>query len=173
MSQKSSRAATLIQLIVKLGSRLDKIARLTKRVADPAEPIIQAEQLGRLIRLLPMILLIRAARIIIKVTTVPRHLQLTKAIRLHQILEQQPSKRPITSRPQAQTQMTPLPIAALLPQDRRRQQAMRISQTAPPQPLQTSQQISPPLTPASGGKMSRNPRLSMSQNLCLMLSQPP
>ena len=173
MSQKSSRAATLIQLVVKLGSRLAKIARLTKRVADPAEPIIRAVKLGRLIRLLPMILLIRAARIIIKVTTVPRHLQLTKAIRLHQIQEQQPSQRPITSRPQAQTQMPPLPIATLMPQDRRRQQAMRISQAAPPQPLQTNQQISPPLTPASGGKMIRNPRLSMSPNLCLMLSQPP
>ena len=173
MSQKSSRAATLIQLVVKLGSRLAKIARLTKRVADPAEPILRAEQLGRLIRLLPMILLIRAARIIIKVTTVPRHLQLTKAIRLHQIQEQQPSQRPITSRPQAQTQMPPLPIAALMPQDRSRQQAMRISQTAPPQPLQTNQQISPPLTHVSGGKMIRNPRLSMSPNLCLMLSQPP
>ena len=173
MSQKSSRAATLIQLVVKLGSRLAKIARLTKRVADPAGPIIRAEQLGRLIRLRQMILLIRAARIITKVTAVPRNLQLTKAIRLHQIQEQQPSLRPITSRPQAQTQMPPLPIAALMPQDRSRQQAMRISQTAPPQPLQTNQQISPPLTPASGGKMIRNPRLSMSPNLCLMLSQPP
>ena len=149
MSRKSNKAATMIQLVVKLGSRLAKIARLTRRVADPVEPIIQAEQPGRLIRLLPMILLIRAARIMIKV-----------AIRLHQIQQQQPSQRLMTSRPQAQTQMPPLPVAALLPQDRRRQQAIRIS---------------PTLTHASGGKKSksRNPRLSMSPNLCLMLSQPP
>ena len=164
MSQKSNKAATMIQLVVKLGSRLAKIARLTRRVADPVEPIIQAEQPGRLIRLLPMILLIRAARIMIKV-----------AIRLHQIQQQQPSQRLMTSRPQAQTQMPPLPVAALLPQDRRRQQAIRISLTARPQPLQTSQKKSPTLTHASGGKKSksRNPRLSMSPNLCLMLSQPP
>ena len=155
MSQKSNKAATMIQLVVKLGSRLAKIARLTRRVADPVEPIIQAEQPGRLIR---------AARIMIKV-----------AIRLHQIQQQQPSQRLMTSRPQAQTQMPPLPVAALLPQDRRRQQAIRISLTARPQPLQTSQKKSPTLTHASGGKKSksRNPRLSMSPNLCLMLSQPP
>ena len=160
MSQKSNKAATMIQLVVRLGSRLAKIARLTRRVADPVEPIIQAEQPGRLIRLLPMILLIRAARIMIKVAKVPRHLLLTKAIRLSQIQEQQPSQRLMTSRPKAQTQMPPLPVAALLPQDRRRQQAIRIS---------------PTLTHASGGKKSksRNPRLSMSPNLCLMLSHPP
>ena len=162
-----------IELVDKLASRLARIARLTKRV-DQAELIIRAE-LRRLIKLLPTALLIRA-RIIIKITRL-HLLQLTKAIRLRQIRkmdqEQQFSQQPI-ARPKAQTQMPP-PIAAirtLLQQDRRRQLAMRISQTAPIQPLQTNQKISPPLTTTFGG-WSQNLRLSMIQIMCLSLFQPP
>ena len=162
-----------IELVDKLASRLARIARLTKRV-DQAELIIRAE-LRRLIKLLPTALLIRA-RIIIKITRL-HLLQLTKAIRLRQIRkmdqEQQLSQQPI-ARPKAQTQMPP-PIAAirtLLQQVRRRQLAMRISQTAPIQPLQTNQKISPPLTTTFGG-WSQNLRLSMIQIMCLSLFQPP
>ena len=108
---------------------------------------------------LPMILLIIIYR------------QLTKAIRLPQTQQIDPeqllSKRPVT-RPQVQTQM-PLPTTAirtLLPLTTR----IRV-QTAPPQLPQTSQQISPPLTPTTYGE-SQSLKLSMSRSLCLSLSQP-